>query len=63
MSVIYCFECDKLVDTDFFGCEEVEGELVCGECFDEMVEGCDSMTDGFTGESIKPSMNKLRSGL
>ena len=39
MSVIHCDECNKLVDTDYVGCEDNpngNGELICGDCYDKI---------------------------
>jgi len=34
MSVFYCEGCDKLIDSDFIECEEVDDKLVCVDCLD-----------------------------
>ena len=38
MSVFLCKICDNLKDCDFVGCEEVMGELVCGDCYNDLCE-------------------------
>lgn len=36
MSVFYCNHCDKLIDSDFVECIEVDDELVCIDCYTEI---------------------------
>ena len=38
MAVYYCQECDSYVDDDWHPCQEVKGELVCPDCYEEMQE-------------------------
>jgi len=32
MSVIYCFECQQYVDTDYYDFEIIDGKDVCENC-------------------------------
>lgn len=38
MSVFYCHECDRNVDSDFEGCEIYGEDLICETCADEIFD-------------------------
>jgi hypothetical protein len=48
VSVFYCHHCDKLIDSDYVECEEFEEELVCIDCYNELVGEC-----GICGKETK----------
>ena len=39
MSIYYCWLCDTTKDRDVDGCQEVEGNSVCQDCYDKCIDG------------------------
>lgn len=41
MSMIHCFKCNENIDSDFKEIEELDGEIVCIDCYLEEMEKTD----------------------